>query len=51
LYRAFLASIASILDEETTRAALQDAVAQLASYHLAGLRAFFASVARASSDA
>lgn len=46
LYRAFLASIASILEEETTRAALQDAVAQLASYHLAGLRAFFELAAR-----
>jgi AcrR family transcriptional regulator len=45
LYRAFLASIASILEEETTRRGLQEAVAQLATYHLAGLRAFFESVA------
>jgi AcrR family transcriptional regulator len=51
LYRAFLASIASILDEETTRAALQDAVAQLASYHLAGLRALLESVSRAGGEA
>lgn len=45
LYRAFLASIASILEDETTPTALESAVAQLATYHLAGLRALFDSVA------
>jgi AcrR family transcriptional regulator len=51
LYHAFLASIASILDEENTARALQDAVAQLTTYHLAGLRAYFESVARDSEEA
>jgi AcrR family transcriptional regulator len=45
VYRSFLVSIASILEEESTRSALQAAVAQLTTYHLAGLRAYFESAA------
>jgi AcrR family transcriptional regulator len=41
IYRAFIASIASILDEETRERALRDATDRLVTYHLAGLRAFF----------
>jgi AcrR family transcriptional regulator len=44
VYRSFLVSIASILEEESTRSALQAAVTQLTTYHLAGLRAYFESV-------
>lgn len=48
IYRAFLVSIASILDEETTERALRETTAQLTTYHLAGLRAFFADAERTS---
>lgn len=41
IYRAFVGSIAAILDAEVSERALGDAVAQLSTYHLAGLKAFF----------
>ena len=42
LYRAFLASLASILDEESSERAVREATVALTTYHLAGLRAFLA---------
>ena len=47
LYRAFLSSLASILREETSPAALLRASEQYTQYHQAGLRAFFAAAERA----
>jgi AcrR family transcriptional regulator len=41
IYRAFVASIAAIVRDETTPRALRDATGHLTTYHLAGLRAFF----------
>jgi AcrR family transcriptional regulator len=49
IYRAFLASMAAILREETSERALREASAHYASYHLAGLKAFFEAAAAASS--
>jgi len=46
IYRAFLGSIASILTEEASEPALQEAVFRLTTYHLAGMRAFFESLVR-----
>lgn len=46
-YRGFLGSIASLLEEEPRDAAARAAVAELVTYHLAGLRAFFAAGAAA----
>lgn len=43
IYRGFVASIASILAEETSAAAIRAATAHLTTYHLAGLRSFFQS--------
>lgn len=40
-YRAFLLSIASILEEESSSEALRASMKDLTAYHLAGLRAFF----------
>lgn len=42
LYDGFVAAIARTLDEEKSRASLERALASLTTYHLAGLRAFFA---------
>ncbi len=44
IYRGFLGSIASILAEEKSRAALEHAVRLLGAHHLAGLRSFFEAV-------
>ncbi len=41
VYRAFVDSLAGILDEEKTDVGAREATAHLATYHLAGLRAFF----------
>jgi hypothetical protein len=41
VYRAFVGSLADILDEEKTDAGAREATAHLATYHLAGLRALF----------
>jgi hypothetical protein len=41
VYQAFVASIASILREETTERLLAEATAHFATFHLAGLAAFF----------
>jgi len=48
VYRALVASIASILAEETSERALREATGHLTIYHLAGLRAFFEEAERAS---
>jgi len=47
-YRGFVASLASILAEETTARAIRAATTHLTTYHLAGLRSFFES--RASTE-
>lgn len=41
IYRAFVASLATILEEESSEAGVRAATGQLVTYHLAGLRAFF----------
>ncbi len=41
IYRAFLVSIAAILETEQSERALREAVEHLTTYHLAGLSAFF----------
>lgn len=41
IYRAYLHSIADVLDEERSPRALSDATARLMVYHLSGLRGFF----------
>ncbi len=43
VYRAFLASMAAILREESSERALRAATAHYTTYHLAGLKAFFES--------
>jgi AcrR family transcriptional regulator len=40
-YRTFVATIAAILEEERSERALREAVRQLVTYHLSGLRALF----------
>lgn len=49
-YRSFLGSIASVLEEEPRDSAAREAVAELVTYHLAGLRAFFAAGSAGSSS-
>lgn len=43
IYRAFIATISAILREEGSERALREATDHFASYHLAGLKAFFES--------
>ena len=50
IYRAYVASIADILAVERSDQALSAATAKLATYHLAGLRAFFTAVAAESTE-
>lgn len=45
IYRGFLNALADILALETSETAARAAVAEFVSYHLAGLRAFFAAAA------
>ena len=47
VYRAFLASIASMLAEETTTRALRETTRIFTRYHLAGLRALFETAQKA----
>lgn len=51
IYRAYVASIADILAEEQSPRALGEATRTLGTYHLAGLRAFFTTIAAASAAA
>lgn len=50
IYRAYVASIADVLAEEHSPRALAEATRKLATYHLAGLRAFFTAAAAAHGD-
>jgi AcrR family transcriptional regulator len=50
VYRAYVTTMAAILREEPTEHALREATAQLSTYHLAGLRAFFEAAEGASED-
>jgi AcrR family transcriptional regulator len=46
IYEAFVATVGAILAEERSERAVREAVALHATYHLSGLRAFFASAPR-----
>jgi AcrR family transcriptional regulator len=46
IYRSFLASMASMLEEEITEARIRQASVHFSAYHLAGLRAFFEAAAQ-----
>lgn len=50
IYRAYVASIADVLAEERSPRALDEATRTLATYHLAGLRAFFTAATAAHGD-
>lgn len=50
IYRAYVASIADILAEEQSPRALAEATRRHATYHLAGLRAFFTAATAAQGD-
>lgn len=51
IYRAYVASIADILADEPSPRALAEATRKLATYHLAGLRAFFTATTTAAAAA